>query len=70
MVVKHPISAYVDPDMPPFPDIYGFERPPTLPPEIATFTNGTLNDFSKMFKKWQNYYVTDCLRKHNMPNSR
>ena len=70
MVLKHPISADVDPDMPSFPDIYGFEGLPIFPPEIATFTNGTLNDFSKMFKKWQNYYVTDCLRKHNMPNSR
>ena len=61
-MLKHPISADVGLNMPLLPDIYGFERPPTLPPENATFTNGTLYDFSKMLKKWQNYYVTDCLK--------
>jgi len=42
MVVKHPISAGVDPDMSLFPDIYGFDGLPTFPPEIATFRTGTL----------------------------
>ena len=47
MVLKHPISANVDPDMPLFPDIYDFERLPSFPPEIATFRNGILMIFPK-----------------------
>ena len=47
MVLKHPISAGVDPDVLPFPDIYGFEGLPTFPAEIATFRNGTLMIFPK-----------------------
>ena len=65
MVFKHPISAGVDPDMLLFPDIYGFEGLPTFPPEIATFRTGALMIFPK-FKKWQNYYVTDCQKNHKM----
>ena len=42
MVFKHPISVDVEPDMPNFPDINGFEGGPTFPPEIAISTNGTL----------------------------
>ena len=34
------ISADVDPDMPLFPDIYGFEGLPTFRPEIAIFRTG------------------------------
>jgi len=59
MVFKHPISAGEDPDMPLFMDIYiyiyGFDGIPSLPPEIATFRNGTLTIFPKLFKKFLNY---------------
>jgi len=47
MGFKRPISAGVDPEMPLFPDIYGFEGLPNFPPEIATFRNGTLMIFPK-----------------------
>ena len=47
MVFKHPIPAGVDPEVPLFPDIYGFEGLPSFPPEIATFRNGTLIIFPK-----------------------
>ena len=55
MVFKHPISADVDPEMPLFPDIHGFEGLPTFPPEIATFRNGTLMIFPKCSRKFQIY---------------
>ena len=66
MVFKHPISAGVDPDMPLFLDIYGFDGIPSFPPDIATFRNGTLTIFPKLFKKVPNYYVNSCLRKNDM----
>ena len=53
MVFKHPISADVDPNMPLFPDIHGFEGLPTFPPEIATFRNGTLMIFPKCSRESQ-----------------
>ena len=63
---KHPISAGEDPDMPLFLDKYGFDDIPSFPPEIATFRNGTLTIFPKLFKKIPNYYVNSCLRKNDM----
>ena len=63
---KHPISAGDDPDMPLFLDIYGFDGIPSFPPEIATFRNGTLTIFPKLFKEVPNYYVNNCLRKNDM----
>ena len=63
---KHPILAGVDPNMPLFLDIYGFDDIPHFPPEIATFRNGTLTIFPKLFKKVPNYYVNSCLRKNGM----
>ena len=63
---KHPISAGEDPDMLLFLDIYGFDGIPSFPPEIATFRNGTLTIFPKLFKTVPNYYVNSCLRKNDM----
>ena len=60
MVFKLPISAGDAPDMPLFLDIYGFDGIPSFPPEIATFRNGTLTMFPKLFKKVPNYYVSSC----------
>ena len=60
MVFKHPISAGDEPDMPLFLDIYGFDGIPPFPPETATFRNGTLTIFPKLFKKVPNYYVNSC----------
>ena len=54
MVFKHPISADEDPNMPLFPDVSGFDGIPSFPPEIATFRNGTLTIFPKLFKKVSN----------------
>jgi len=51
MGFKRPISAGVVPEMPLFPDIYGFEGLPNFPPEIATFRNGTLMIFRKCARK-------------------
>ena len=53
MVLKHPISADVGPNMPLLPDIYGFEGLPIFPPEIATFTNCTLMIVPKCSRKSQ-----------------
>ena len=66
VVFKHPISTGEYLDMPRFLDIYGFDGIPSFPPEIATFRNGTLTIFPKLFKKVQNYYVNSCLRKNGM----
>ena len=66
MVFKHPISAGEDSDMPLFLDIYGFGGIPSFPPEIATFRNGTLTIFPKLFKKVPNNYVNSCLRKNDI----
>jgi len=66
MAFKHPISAGKDPDMTLFLDIYGFDGIPSFPPEIATFRNGTLTIFPKLFKKVLNYFVNSCLRKNDM----
>ena len=63
MVFKHPISAGEDPDMPLFVDIYGFDGIQSFPPDIATFRNGTLTIFPKLFKKVPNYDVNSCLKK-------
>ena len=66
MVFKHPISAVEDPDMPLFVDIYGFDSIPSFPPDIATFRNGTLTIFPKLFKKVPNYDVNSSLKKNDM----
>ena len=66
MVFKQPISAGEDPGVPLFLDIYGLDGIPSFPPEIATFRNGTLTIFPKLFKKIPNYYVNSCLRKNDM----
>jgi len=66
MLFKHPISAGEEPDMPRFLDIYGFDGIPPFPPEIATFRDGTLTIFPKLFKKVPNYDVNSCLRKNHM----
>ena len=63
MVFKHPISASEDPHIPLFLDIYGFDCITSFPPEIATFRNGTLTIFPKLFKKVRNYDVRSCLKK-------
>jgi len=52
--------------MPLFLDIYGFDGIPSFPPEIATFRNGILTIFPKLFKKVLTYYVNSCLRKNDM----
>jgi len=65
-VFKHPNSAVEDVDMPLFLDIYGIDGIPSISPEIATFRNGTLTIFPKLFKKVPNYYVNSCLRKNDM----
>ena len=54
MVFKHPISAGMDPDMPLFPDIYGFEGLRSFPQDIATFRKGTLTIFAQCSRKFQN----------------
>ena len=54
MVVKHPISADVDPGKPLFQDIYGFECLPIFHAEIATFRNGAPMIFPKCSRKFQN----------------
>ena len=66
MVFKQPVSAGVEPDLPLFLDIYGFDSIPPFPPEIATFRNGTLTILPKLFKEVPNYYVNSCLRKNDM----
>ena len=51
MEFKRRISADVDPEVPLFPDIYGFEGLPTFPPEIATFRNGIFMIFPNYARK-------------------
>ena len=63
---NHPISAGEDPDMPRFVDLHGFDGIPPFPPDIATFRNGTLTIFPKLFKKVPNYDVNSCLKKNEM----
>ena len=58
MVFEHPISAGMDPGMPPFQDIYDFQGLPFLPADIATFRNGTRMIFPKCSRKFQNIIST------------
>ena len=66
MVFKHAICAGEDPDMPLFVDIYGFDGIPSFPSDIATFRNGTLTIFPKLFRKVPNYDVNSCPKKNDM----
>ena len=66
MGLTHPISAWFDPDILPFADIYGFDGYETWSSEMESFINVALTSFAKHFTDVSMYYVQDCLRKYKM----